>query len=455
MKKLIDRHNLEKGQVIPIVVVSIIALIAFSALILDGGALLLNRRSAQNAADAAALAGAQVLCMEGAYDYSAIDKAVNDYLDFNNATLVGEWEYIPASSSPIANLVLGEVVVTAQVEHGSFFARVFNQDILTAKATAGAGCFPFDPGVVLPIAWMCRAPGPDSTSEDCDMRQLDYEILETIATQNTLEVPVPKSVDRSTSAMKTKMHQVSNAMFASHPQYVTIIMDSDAICGKDINCEFDSGDGVTRYHVFSGSDRGWLNLEGESAGNPNLEGWIKDGLNAGLETHTWLTGIDGNRPVVYRSYLSTRLFDLVWVPVFNVMCQNDPKTDTVCRDAALYEPTGFPFPPGRTDFYYVYGSPATDYYHIVAFAPFLPTCIMASGDNYYSRQNPSVNEPCPGFQFAQDNNPDPNHPHKSLIADNTNTLEGYFLTPDPDMFDGDSLIIGGADLGYYRASLTR
>ena len=454
MKKIIVRYNLEQGQIIPIVVVSLIAIIAFSALILDGGALLLNRRSAQNAADAAALAGAQVLCNERVYDHVAIEAAVNQYTTTNNATLV-DWEVIPASSSSIDNLVLGEVVVTTQVEHGSFFAKVFNQDFLTAQATAGAGCFPFDPGVVLPIAWMCRPPGPDSDSVDCDMRQLDYGLFEAIVLPYLSEMPVPKSVDRSLRTVKTNMSNASNALFAAHQEYVTIVMDSDAICGKDIECIFDSGDGTERYHVFSGGDRGWLNLEGESAGNPNLEGWIKDGLNAGLETHTWLTGIDGNRPVVYRSYLSTRLFDIVWIPVFNVMCQNDPKTDTACRDAALYGETGFPFPPGRTDFYYIYGSPATEYYHIVAFSPFIPTCIMASGQNFYSRQNPDVNEKCPGFQFAQDNNPDPKHPHKSLIDDNTNTLEGYFLTPDPEMFDGDSTSVGGADIGYYRVSLTR
>ena len=58
----------------------------------------------------------------------------------------------------IGALVKGEVVVTVKVEHESFFAKLFGQELLTATATAGAGCFPYGPSVVLPIAYPCYPP---------------------------------------------------------------------------------------------------------------------------------------------------------------------------------------------------------------------------------------------------------------------------------------------------------
>jgi Flp pilus assembly protein TadG len=63
MKKILQIRNREIAQVIPIVVIGLVGLVAMSALIIDGGALMMNRRSAQNAADAGALAGARELCL--------------------------------------------------------------------------------------------------------------------------------------------------------------------------------------------------------------------------------------------------------------------------------------------------------------------------------------------------------------------------------------------------------
>jgi len=62
MEKYLTKHRLEKGQVIPLVVVMLFAIIGMTALILDGGSVLSNRRTAQAAADAGALAGAKRAC---------------------------------------------------------------------------------------------------------------------------------------------------------------------------------------------------------------------------------------------------------------------------------------------------------------------------------------------------------------------------------------------------------
>ena len=52
MKRYSFMKKLEKGQVIPLVVLMLFAIIGMIALILDGGGLMSNRRTAQAAADA-------------------------------------------------------------------------------------------------------------------------------------------------------------------------------------------------------------------------------------------------------------------------------------------------------------------------------------------------------------------------------------------------------------------
>jgi len=59
--KLDNRHS-APGQVLPFLVVGLLVIIMMAALLIDGGFLLVDRRAAQNAADAGALAGARVLC---------------------------------------------------------------------------------------------------------------------------------------------------------------------------------------------------------------------------------------------------------------------------------------------------------------------------------------------------------------------------------------------------------
>ena len=187
MKTIINDHKLERGQIIPIVVVALIALIALAALILDGGALMSNRRAAQNAADAAALAGARVLCRQYNAADDDIEAAINQYIEVNQATLI-EWKRTDENVGVIEGLFRGEVVVNAEVEHESFFAKIFGDDMLTATATAGAGCFPYGPSVVLPIAFPCYQPAMDPVEgetvvgENCDYASLNWEYFASIAT---------------------------------------------------------------------------------------------------------------------------------------------------------------------------------------------------------------------------------------------------------------------------------
>ena len=56
MKGLFSKQRLESGQVIPLVVIMMVAILGMVALVLDGGSLMSDRRTAQAAADAGAIA---------------------------------------------------------------------------------------------------------------------------------------------------------------------------------------------------------------------------------------------------------------------------------------------------------------------------------------------------------------------------------------------------------------
>ncbi len=58
MKQGMNVKSTERGQVLVLIVLAIVGLFAFAALALDGGMLLLERRRAQNAADASVMAAA-------------------------------------------------------------------------------------------------------------------------------------------------------------------------------------------------------------------------------------------------------------------------------------------------------------------------------------------------------------------------------------------------------------
>jgi hypothetical protein len=406
MKKYLLYQERENAQVIPLVVISLAVLIMMVALLLDGGALMLNRRTAQNAADAGALAGARELCMGNGED-AAIAAAINYAVNENGATsATAEVSYDEVDK--------GEVIVTVQWQQDSFFARIFNQNTLTSGAVAGAGCFNPTSNLVMPIAWSCRDPAIGSESEDCNYVNLNW---------NTEIKPVIDSYGPSEDS-------ISDQLFSLYRPSIYIIMDSDKVCGVDIDCDFDNNQWE---ELGSGGNRGWLNLTGDSSGSPNLEDWIENGVDEPIFIHTWLSGTSGNRPPIYTA-LRTRIGDVVFIPVFNVICDDMPEDDPACETAAhATTPPGVPLQPGETDVV-IAGNPATPLYHIVGFAPFYITCVhTGKTDN------------CPGFILAQDTNPS--------IKDNTNTVEGYFVTGYP--FPAGDVGPGGVDLGNYIVSLTR
>ncbi len=132
LNKLVKLQRDEQGGVLVLVCFGLAALLGFSALIIDYGAVAVERRQLVTAADAAALAGAQELIVNPDFPAQAVARAVA-YAEQNGV----EAHRVTAGVSPGGN----EIIV--QVENGVayHFARVFGETgrNVTARAKAIIG----------------------------------------------------------------------------------------------------------------------------------------------------------------------------------------------------------------------------------------------------------------------------------------------------------------------------
>ncbi len=401
----------EKAQTLPILMVMVFAVAALAVLAVDGGSVMVNRRTAQAAADAGAMAGARQFCFSTGASPSEV---ATNYALMNGAT---------NASAQVSN---GLVSVSASVENESFFARIIGEDTLGATAEAVAGCFPPEGNYLLPIAWSCRpslgATGPFDPGLDCKIMALDWvELLKPLVDTKVNEI----EISGNSGLFKMEGKNIINTTTLKPPKQVYIIMDKittgeELLCKEEldtndpaysvaITCDLD-GDG--KNDIEGGGNRGWLDLTGGGSASAMVS-WIRYGLNHRIYPHTWMSGQTGTVTSVYQAIKTYREGRVVWIPVFNAFCNSRyPTTNPACMQAAH----AYPFPPepaqGDTD---VSGAAPT--FHVVTFTPFYISCVHIYSSDY-----------CPGFALAQQMNPDPKNPGKSLIPNNIPAVEGYFLT---------------------------
>jgi hypothetical protein len=148
----------EKGQVIVLFVIIALTAVAFIALLVDGGMLMINKRQAQAAADAGALAGAKILC-EGKPDPAgtAVSYATQNRATFASASIGGNFGY--------------EVSVTTSVSSPSVFASLIGVPTITSNAVATAACI-IPSNNVMPVAWYC----PNPSAEYCGVDMFDWNV---------------------------------------------------------------------------------------------------------------------------------------------------------------------------------------------------------------------------------------------------------------------------------------
>ena len=413
MKKTQQKNTLEIGQVIPVVVLLLLVIVGMVALILDGGFVMSGRRTAQAAADAGAMAGAQHACYGGS-DAEAIAEsyAINNGATSAEATVSGT-----------------EVTVIAAVETPSFFASIFGEDMLRASAEATAGCYGACGKSVVPLAWYCKAPtvggGPYPEEYGCQIQTLSWDLIEPLVEGMASSVVISDFDGIEQTYYMDGANIVDST--GTPPEQIYIIMESDKICiedGGDIRCDLD-GDG--KKDVQLSGERGWLYLTEDTS---NIGDWIDDGPHPDitLNTNIWLSGKSGVDTSVYIKMVNAGFIgEVVLVPVFNYVCDGDPRTDVTCVEEAHQSPP-WPVFYGEDDFSEIRNK--SENYHIIAFEPFYVTCVSKKGG-------------CPGFELAQSLS-------DGALKDGP-VIEGFFLS-DADI-SVDSLQGCNINLGNCTISL--
>jgi Flp pilus assembly protein TadG len=142
-----SRTKNERGQVIVLTVISMTVLLGMTALVLDVGAWFRTKRQLQATADAAALAGAQML---PGTPGQAISTAL-DYANKNGGNVQGGDVVISTTNNGNDT-----IAVAAKKQEPGFFAKVFGVDVVDvgadAKALVGV---PYSAKNVAPMVVFC------------------------------------------------------------------------------------------------------------------------------------------------------------------------------------------------------------------------------------------------------------------------------------------------------------
>ena len=359
-----DTSQYERGQNLVIFAVIMVVMIALAALVIDGGFGYTNRREAQNAADAGALAGAEALC-SGNPDLAepqALDYAIN------------------RNGAGAAEAFLGSdaITVTTTITQQTFLAGIFGADVVTTTAIASAGCYvPCNIKGVLPVAWACQPPAGEVITDTC---AIEY---------GTPTVAGPLYVIMDSQS-------VDDDFFCKDPPNNTLPEQDNWL---DCDVYPVPNDGLD--DVFASGNRSWLDLSGGGGGADELKDWIWNGFGGTLHNHMWFGGQSGVANSVFQA-VGDIIGTIVWLPVFDSYCEGVPDVTAEC----------IPYYHAGTDTIVISGGTSQFYFHVIAYSAFRITCVVA----------PGVPHTCSdaGRQAAEAANP-------TLQWNSIKTIEGYFL----------------------------
>lgn len=147
------RQHQQRGQTLVIVAIMLVVLVGFLGLVVDGGNVYAQRRQMQNAADAAALAGARAMAVDG---HSAVEGAAAEYAQMNGATAC-----TVITTSTTVRAVVSKTVST-------YFVRVLGITGIPVGAHAKATISPPDTVgcLLLPITVDADSLSPDLKTGD-------------------------------------------------------------------------------------------------------------------------------------------------------------------------------------------------------------------------------------------------------------------------------------------------
>jgi len=444
MKKFSKKPKYFKGQIIPLIALMMFAIIAMVMLILDGGALLSYRRTAQAAADAGAMAGAQDLCWQLSND----SKGVAETYAVNNG-----------ASTATADIDEYQVTVTTTVSGDSFFARVFGVDELNASAEAVAGCYGPKGKGVIPLSWHC-VPNNDEPDDawnpdiGCQQQPLSWDDIGGFVngTENSVTIP-GGTYERHTDGTSLVDNKIADTP-PIPPDQIYIMFDGVKLCYEDYyedcyykevdtycclrgtveTCGADQLDGDWQCDL-GGDGKKDLQLGGErgalylTSSDNAITKWITSDTQPPitLRPHTWLTAESGIGAIINKMEFFGWSGEVVLVPVYNYQCEDNPESNSYCiTEAHSPEYRGLKWATYDPDVYpplFEMKSGGSLWFHIIAFQPFYISCVSKSGD-------------CPGYRYAQAI-VNPNVAPQDKMGDNVPVVEGYFLS------DYDELSIDG------------
>ena len=185
MRRLNSNTNLlrdEDGATLVMVAISLVMLLGFTAIVIDVGNLMWERRSLQNSADAAALAVAEDCVKEECGDYRTTAEDFADANNFRGAHIAEEDGIDPSPLAPED----GEVTVTTQTGDteasgtlSTYFASVINHDETRTGAAATARWGKIGGAPTLPITfsyceWENMVDDPDDPELPTDIETLEF-----------------------------------------------------------------------------------------------------------------------------------------------------------------------------------------------------------------------------------------------------------------------------------------
>ncbi len=387
----------EKGQSLVLVAILAFAFLAMLAIVLDGAYGYFQRRLAQNAADAGALAGADALCSTEIWS-NGLDGAKEIAEYYATEENLADW----AEATQFTDKM---VKVDASITFNTFFGRILGTEEITAVADATAGCYP--PVVlegVIPVAWSCRKPvveaypAPDDpehewSSDDCKFLYGDEEY------------PYSGQI---------YLIMDGNKLFDDYDTYAAcqeppfdpdctdpgcVVLDPDLL-----DCDIDN-DGIN--DIMAGGERSWLDLDGGSANANELVKWINKSATPPIQAHLWLIGSEGNKVPAYQEAYAELVGHDAILPVFNQHCDmnNDPFGAKDLFNTVCYQ--DFSASEGQSD-PRLGDTTSKVYFHVITFAVFHVTCVS---------DKPSHTCPVKSEAIAA-----------NLADPNTFSIEGYFVS---------------------------
>jgi len=430
-------RNLERGQSLVLITMMMLGLIGMLALVLDGGNVYSQRRQAQSAADAGALAAARALCdpdiPDEDYDDEANNYVTSNYADLKSVTL-GPGEY--------------EVTVETEINFDTFFLSVLGRPDLTVEALAAAQCETGGAAHVMPVAWSCRPPNYDgdgnwTPGEGCNLAVEKDDSDCTYPSKATAEDPADKFyIIFDSGSMDTVVYCAENDY---DPGYGTdgftcadcgsegLSEAQQAYCDSDYpKCDLNC-DGTSDLEILNQSSYGWLDLDGGSSDANEKKKWI-EGVNVPtISIHNWLAGASGMQTDVLHEVGEEVLFESAVVPVFDDFCSKEFGVPGSSNENCTWH---------DDDDKVILSSVADDYFHIIGFANYKVMCVQTESGVYPKGAYPPGTKNCEINQLLVD---------KGFIAKNSKSIEGCFI----EGVDTDIEGIGGADFDAYTLLLTR